>query len=414
LSDHDGTRGAVAGGSHVELTRAPAIGGDEPDSVLEEQIAHLDAIERRQEMLYAGREVELAGVPSTETAEPPLPEEAWPEAIPEPPGVEESLGALVAWLNAARAVLAARASRNRDEVQRLSTQWLLAGRNLSRLRSDEVEVLVEALARVRERVAADEVLTHLLRSLAGHLAEWEAIHPAPEAATVPTVSKAPDTVTVAAAPEDPAPSADVDLVRRLLEESTRDRARAARALMESVLEVVCGMALDMEVVQRQVVHHPETAGETLGGLQRRLLDLVDDLRSLPQPEVVTPEPGEPLQATLRRCVDAQQGPMSVDLAWSAAEPAGDEVAAAAAWIVQEFLGSAASGGAGAAGVVLGGGTSGVVLGLTAEAAMGEPEGGVEPGWLLRCRARAAVAGGTVSVAASPQRCALEVRFPAAA
>jgi hypothetical protein len=394
LSDQDTTtRGPAAGAARVELRLARATGEGEADSELQDQLAHLDAIERRQEMLYAGREVELAGVPSGETAEPPLPEEAWPEAIPDPPGIDESLGALVAWLDAARAVLAARASRNRDEVQRLSTQWLLAGRNLSRLRPDEVEVLVEALARVRERVAADETLTHLLRAVGGHLAEWETLHPAHPSAEVP------------------APPADVDLVRRLLDESTVDRARTARGLMETVLEVVCGVALDMEVVQRQVAHQPETADEAVRGLQRRLVDLVDDLRTLPHAEVITPEAGESLHATLRRCVDAQNGRMSVDLAWSAAE-AGEAVAAAAAWIVQEFLTAAASGRAGAAGVVLGGGPSRVVLGLTAEAGLAEPEGGVEPGWVLRCRARAAVAGGSMSVAASPQRCAVEVRFPA--
>jgi hypothetical protein len=398
----------VAGGSHVELRLAPVIGEDAPDGELEQQLAHLDAIERRQEMLYAGREVELAGVPSTETAEPSLPEQAWPEAIPDAPAAEASLVAYVAWLDAARAVLAARASRNRDEVQRLSTQWLLAGRNLGRLRSDEVEVLVESLARVRERVASDEGLTHLLRDVSGHLAAWQAVRSAPEA------SEASGAAVTAEPAEAPAPPADVDLVLRLLEESTRDRARAARGLMEPVLEVVCGMALDMEVVQRQVAHQPETADEALHGLQRRLVDLVDDLRALPHAEAVTPEPDEPLQATLRRCVDAQHGRMSIDFAWSATDPAGDDVAAAAAWIVQEFLAAAATGGAGTAGVVLGGGSSGVVLGLTAEAGMGEPEAGVEPGWLLRCRARAAVAGGTVSAAASSQRCAVEVRFPAAA
>jgi signal transduction histidine kinase len=279
---------------------------------------------------------------------------------------------------------------------RLSSQWLIAQRHLDQLRPEEVAALVENQARVRERIAADETVAHLLRILGTQLAAWEAAHPAPET---------------------PMPQADLALVRRLLDESAEQRARAARELMGTVMEVLCGVALDLEVVQRQVENDPGSSAEAFSGLGGRIAGAVDDLRALPQAQLVVPLDGEPVHATLRRCVERHQARLGVDLAWSGGEPQGEEVRAALAWVTQEFLLAATECGATAAGVVLRGGHDATLLALTADtAALASADGGVEPGWLLRCRARAAVAGGVVALdpEAAPQRCAVEVRFPGAA
>jgi signal transduction histidine kinase len=370
---------------------------DGHDSVLDEQLARLDAIERRQEMLYAACETELTGSAHGDVAEPPIPEEAWPEAIPAPPAAEDDLAAHLAWMDMARAVLSARAARNRDELQRISSQWLVAQRHLDRVRPEEVAALVETQARVRERIAADETVSHLLRTLGTQLAAWESAHPAQET---------------------PLPQADLTLVRRLLDESAEQRARAARELTGTVMEVLCGVALDLEVVQRQVESDPGSTAGAFAGLGSRIAGAVDDLRSLPHTELVMPAEGEPLHAALRRCVDRHQSRLTADLAWSGAEPAAAEVRAALVWVAQEFLLAAADGGARACGLALRGGADGTLLALTADTTLtggDQEDGGVEPGWLLRCRARAAVAGGVLSVDPTevPRRCAVEVRFPAA-
>jgi signal transduction histidine kinase len=365
--------------------------GGEHDPILEEQLARLDAIERRQEMLYAAaQEAELTGVAHSEVGEATLPEEAWPEAIPDPPAPQDDLGAYLSWLELARDVLGARAARNRDELQRLSSQWVLAQRHLDRFRPDEVTALVETQARVRERIAADETVCHLLRTLGTHLAAWEVAQPAPEA---------------------PMPTADVELVRRLLDESATERARAARALIDSVLEVLCGVALDMEVVQRQLVHDPQSLDEAFRGLQNRVTDVVQELRDMPGASLVAVVPGEPLHQALRRCADRYQSRPFADLVWTGGEPESDEVRSAVVWLAQEFLGGAAAAGALTAGVALSGGPQGTRLGLRADTGMAEPVDGVEPGWLLRCRARAALAGGALSVHTTPGGCDAEVRFP---
>jgi signal transduction histidine kinase len=367
------------------------VKGDERDPVLEAQLAHLDAIERRQELLFATGEAELTGTAYGDLAEPALPDEAWPEIIPEPPAPEDDLGGYLSWLDTARSVLGARSARNRDELQRVNSQWVLAQRHLTLLRPEEVTSLVEGQARLRERIAADDTVCHLLRTIGNHLATWAASAPAQEMLL---------------------PAADLDLVRRLLDESAEERARAGRELMGTVLETLCSITLDMEVVQRQAEHHPELAPRAVRDLQTRIADMVEDLRDLPHTQLVTPDPGEPLHATLRRCVDQHQSRLAVDLAWSGGEGASGQVGSAAAWITQEFLVAAARHGARAAGIALRLSEQRTVVTLTADAGVAEVAGGVEPGWLLRCRARAAVAGGGLSVESSPQRCAVEVRFPA--
>lgn len=378
-------------GGHNGGVRDIRVLEDASDPVLEAQLAHLDAIERRQERLYAAGEAELTGSAYAELAEVPLPEPAWPETIPAPPSAGADLAAHLAWMEVARDVLGARAARNRDELQRLSSQWMLAQRHLDKLRAEEAAALVESQARVRERIAADETVCRLLRTLAGQLSAWEAAHPAVET---------------------PLPEADLTLVRRLLDESAEQRARAARTLCATVLEVLCGVALDLEVVQRQVEHDPSRTGDAFRGLGERVADAVEDLRTLPHTEVITPQDGEPLHATLRRCVDRHRARLDVDLAWSGAEPAGEEVRAAVAWLVQEFLVAAVEGGAPSAGVALSAGPDGVLLALAAAAPCADPVDGVEPGWVLRCRARAAAAGGALAAEPLGGRCAVEVRFPA--
>lgn len=387
-----------APGNGTDAGQTVATDEDASDPELAEQLARLEEIERRHEQLYTQAET---GETEPGTTAAPLPEAMWPEAIPPLPEVGgDRLAPLLRWLEMARAVLSARASRNRDELQRLSSQWVHISRNLGRFRGDDVTAVAESQARVRERIAADETACHLIRLLQGHLAEWE------QAASA---GGAGDEETAAA--QAPLLAADVELLRRLLDDASADRARAAQALVGGVLEALSGIALDMEVVQRQAEREPGAAAEAVRGLQDRLAGAVEDLRARPDAELVVPGEDEPLHATLRRCLAAYQPRLAGDIAWSGGEPADPEVRAAVLWIVQEFLAGMAEAGGQEMRLALAAGEEGAVLDLSAEA----PESVVESGWVLRCRARAAVAGGTLAVAvdAGEGRRGIEVRFPVA-
>ena len=433
------------------------------DDLLEAQLAHLDRIERRAEQLFGPDEPGAeAAAPAADAAGLAALLDATAERFPELPAPVASIAGYRSWLEAARARLTARSTHNGEELSRLSSQWIHISRNLTRFRPDEVAALVEAQARVRERLAADGALAELLTRAGAHLQAWEASRPAllaqagaetvdaelggepvdavgdltghavsPDAqapgpggdAVLPDVDAAvPDatddvTPTAGAGPAAdvaPAPPADVELVRRLLDEASADRARSARALLESVLETLCTVVLDMEVVQRQVTREPHASAEVFRGLQDRLTAVVDDLRTLPDTDVIEPLPHEPLNGTLRRCVERHRARLQAEFAWSGGEAASDEVRRAATWVVEEFLSTASHAGASHAGVALGADAETLLLRLTATAALAADDAGVETGWILRCRARAAVAGGTLAVERAPDSCALELRFPIAA
>ena len=90
--------GAPEGGQNVG---AMALTPDD-DPVLQAQLAHLDAIEQRHEDRYARLLAEAART-EAESGDPPLPEEAWPAAIGEPPAPDGgSLAPYVAWVERAR------------------------------------------------------------------------------------------------------------------------------------------------------------------------------------------------------------------------------------------------------------------------------------------------------------------------
>jgi signal transduction histidine kinase len=374
------------------------------DAVLEAQLAHLEAIERRHEEVFRQQVAE----PADATEQAPLPEEAWPAAIGEPPPPDgTSLAPLLAWLERARAVLGARAGRNRDELQRLRSQWVHISRNLTRFRADEVAHVVEAQSLVRERIAADETCVHALTLTATFLRAWEALAVAEtELRGVP-------------AEPPPAPPADVELVRRLLDDSAADRAAAAARVLDAVLEALAGMGLDMEVVQRQAEREPEAAGELVRQLGERLAGVAEDLRGMSAAvSPVVGEPGEPLHATLRRCAEAHQGRLSVEVAWSGPEPVAAPVREAMPAVVQEFLAACVARGVPRVGIAMAWSGADCVLRLTALAggleqpgdAVGDAGAAAEPGWVLRCRARSAVAGGTLIVPAGTWS-DVEVRFP---
>lgn len=392
------------------LTMASVPHDDDPE--LEAQLAHLDAIEQRHERLYAQQLAEAARREAA-SGEPLLPEEAWPAAIGDPPSPDTgSLAPYIAWLERARQVLGARAARNRDELQRLSSQWLHISGNLVRFRSEEVASVVESQSRVRERLAADETCSHLLLLVRAYLRALEEVAAAEaggaELLGVPDDRRDPGgrPATEPAA----APPADVELVRRLLDDAAADRADDARRRLGVVLEALSAIALDMEVVQREADRDPSSAAAALRGLQDRLGGAVDDLRGEPGLVRVEPRPGEPFHATLRRCLEDYQPRLAGDVAWSGGDPASAEVRAAVLWIAQEFLAACAGAGAGRANLALTTTAEGSVLRLTADLRSAPPEA-AEPGWVLRCRARAAVAGGSLAVSAGGWS-ELDVGFPA--
>ncbi|HEY2703924.1 MAG TPA: hypothetical protein VGL20_09560 [Candidatus Dormibacteraeota bacterium] len=309
-------------------------------------------------------EVTLVGA-AAETRPAP----AWPEGIPAPPrpgGESGTLAGYASWLSGVAEVLRRRVDTNAAELERLAAEWNHVLRNLQRLRPEEISAVVEAQARVREVIAADGALHQLIELQRREVAGWaEALG---------------------------GPRTDAELVGRLLDGATAERAQVTTEMFEVTAEAITGVVLDLEVVRREALREPERAAVGLFEVGRRLTGVAEDLRERARAADLRPAPGESLPAALRRCAQALGTRLRATVVWRGSETVGAAAAAALPPVVEECLRHlAATPGTEAEVVVSVSDGGGVLLRVTT------PGDGLLPGgderWLERARARAALAGG---------------------
>jgi hypothetical protein len=352
----------------------------EHDEELLQQIAHLDALE--QAPPAAGSPTADPGGPAGEAVQP-----LWPASLPAAPTPAASgsgVGAYLGWLQAASDALRLRVAENLEELSRLDAQWAHVVPNLSWLRPEEIAGVVEAQIRARERIAADAALDHVVGLELAHLGEWNQ--------------------TLGGPLTDPA------LVRRLLDDVVAERAAIAAEVIEIAVDTLSGLSLDLDVVQRQVGRDPGSAAGALAALRERLTRSAESLRDASPAVEIRPQPGEPLAATLQRCLDRVRGRVQVRLGWTGPEVRDAEAAAAIPWVLQECLHHLA-GQPGRQTVEVGvdvGDGGGVAVRIAAASAALLPDG--DPAWLVRSRARVAVGGGRLLCGQAGEGSFVEARF----
>lgn len=350
----------------------------EQDHELLQQLAHLEALEQRP--TPAGRP-DRAPDPAAYLVQP-----LWPEGVPAPPEPAASapgLGPYLAWLEAARGVLRQRVAENLEEVNRLEAQWAHVEANLARLRPEEIAVAAQGRWQVRERIASDAALDHVLGLEQEHLAAWSQ-----------TLG---------------GPLTDPSLIRRLLDDVVAERAAVAAGVLEVAVDTLAGLSLDLEVVQRQVGRDPGSAAGALAALRQRLTQTAEGLRDASAAGEVRQQPGEPLAATLQRCVDRVRTRLQVQLDWAGPELRDGEAAAAIPWVLQECLHHLAGRpGRQAAAVGVEVAAEAVALRIGVSSAALLPDG--DPAWLVRSRARVAVAGGRLLCGQAGDGSFVEARF----
>lgn len=351
----------------------------EHDEELIAQLAGLDALDQRP----GGGATETGLIDASGHALQPL----WPGAIPSPPEAIASgagIGGYLAWLEAARNVLALRVAANQEELGRLDAQWAHVLPNLNRLRAEEVAAVAEAQVRARERIASDSALDHVIRLELAHLAAWHE--------------------TLGGPLTDPA------LIRRLLDDVVAERAAVAAEILERAVDTLSGLSLDLEVVQRQVGRDPGSAAGALAALRERLTRAAEELRETTPAGELRQLPGEALAATLQRCVDQVRVRVQVRLGWSGPEVRDAEAAVAIPWVLQECLHHlAAQARRQSADVSVDVGDEGrVAVRISADSPALLPDG--DPAWLVRSRARVAVAGGRLLCGQAGDGSFVEARF----
>lgn len=252
-----------------------------------------------------------------------------------------------------------------EQEQRLDDLWqrLLAG--VHQLRPDELERVVDERVRAAARTAAAAAELELASAGAA----------------------APRRAGSAAA-------LDQEMLRRLLDGLALDRSTIARSLVRDVLEMLCSIALDLEVTERLMGNSFNGAGRALADLRGHIVDAAARLRAMPQPAAPLHATGEQLAIVVRRSLNAYAGSLDVTLEWHGGEPERAESTAALLWVLQELVHHLHSVVAGRCSVdvhVEPAETTVTVRTPVPAFATGD----VDPDWLLRSRLRLQLAGGAV-------------------
>jgi hypothetical protein len=351
------------------------------DEDLEHQLAHVDGLERP-----AGERRLEAASDAGRGIKPLAVQPRWPRGVPSPPPAGSSgtsLAPYIGWLDFACTIIEARVETNEGELERLRSQWVHVVSNLDRLRPEEIDAVVESQARVRESIANDAALHEVLRTQREQLTSWgEALA---------------------------SPLTDPALVRRLLDDVVEERARIAQAVTTSIVDSLTTLLLDMEIVERRVARDPGSAAGLLQGLRERVAGSAARVRDQPYADDVLPIlPGEPLQRALRRIAERYAGRVATEAQWSGVEACEPDVSLAVASVVQECLVHLSRIQGSSCVVSVEAGAQGVSMRVATASAALLPDG--EPSWLVRARARAALAGGRLLCGRAGEGSVVEVRF----
>jgi hypothetical protein len=180
-------------------------------------------------------------------------------------------------------------------------------------------------------------------------------------------------------------------------------------MLEVAGEAITGAVLDLEVVRREAIRDPSLAVPGLDRLRGRLTGVAQTLRDRSQAVRSGPRAGDTLPAAVRRCIDAHAAGIRAVLSWSGPETAGEAALAALPWVVDECLGHLASAGATEA-------TVAVTVDEAGDASLRIAASGTlllpveDAAWLVRSRARVALAGGRLVCGRAGEGTFVEVRL----
>jgi hypothetical protein len=290
------------------------------------------------------------------------------------------------WLERLEEQLAGHAAASHDDEARLAALWSHMVPKLSHFLPDEISHVVAAQLHAAARRGAADALAELVSAERRRLGEI-AVAPA---------TGADDGV-------------DAATLRGLLDGIAADRATTARVVIAEALETLCSIALDLELTERRLSSGTAKLGETLSDLRNHITTAAATLRALPNNVEVRPAADEQLAGAVRRCLDRYSGALTAALSWSGAGRENPESSAALLWVLQELLHRLHGTLAGYVEVSVD-----VDPGVTMR--VFTPSGafqlhGAEPDWLLRCRLRLKLAGGSIHQVAADGGSCLEVWLP---
>lgn len=303
----------------------------------------------------------------------------WQEWLTPPAGDDAGETTPLVWLDRLDAELPRLIVACREDQVRLDSQWQLMLPKLAGLMPQDVDGVVTARIGVAERRGAADALVRMVRAERCRL-RGQQRHPSDESA-----------------------------LRSLLDGIAGERFAISRAVSGEMLEMLCSVALDLEITERHMETDVNAAGRSLTELREHVIGAAGLLRSLPYNAVLEPDRGETVAEVVSRYVRSYATLLDTRLVWRGGEPDSSESAAALLWVLQELLCHLQRCTAGNAAVEVAV-AHGITLTVSTRSASFE-RGDADPDWLTRCRLRLQLAGGEIRVTAWPSGSAATVLLP---
>jgi len=326
-----------------------------------------------------------------ETGVPSSPEQAalesspWLAWISSPDGGTATAQNVLEWLERLEAELPEHAAACQDDELRLAALWQHMVPKLTDFLPEEVGHVVSAQLEAAARRGAADALVNMVRAERNRLTNSEPANADSEAAV------------------------DSHTLRRLLDGIAVDRASTGRAAISEALETLCSIALELELTERRI-GSGSAPGELLGDLRDHVTAAAATLRGLPNNVQVRTQADEPLSVAVGRCLNRYSGTLDAGLDWDDRDAdVSSESSAALVWVLQELLHHLHGTMAGWVQVNVTT-TSGVSM-TVATQSRALSSATHEPDWMLRCRLRLQLAGGTIEEVPDEEGSAVEVTLP---
>lgn len=308
----------------------------------------------------------------------------WDEWLAESTTIAEAQPSGDGWLDRLLTQLPVHAIACRDEEAHLAVVWQHMLPALSAFRPAEVDDVISARIAAAARRGAAEALLDMARTERARLqAETEV-----ELETEFSGARA---------------------LRRLLEGVAAERAEMSRIASAKLLEVLCDVALDLEITERSARDAGPEVHQALTEMRTHIIEAANTLRSLPESYEVAADTDESVVSVLTACIARYADTLDAELRWDGAEPVSAETAMALIWVVEELLHHLHTVRAGAALFEVAVDSEVHLVVTTPSAAFDLDD--VEPQWLLRCQLRLQLADGDITVLTGGDGTGIEASLP---
>jgi len=308
----------------------------------------------------------------------------WDEWLAESTDVALTDPSSQSWLDRLAAELPVHAIACRDDEANLAAVWQHMLPALSAFRPTEVDdVVTQRIAAAARRGAAEALLDLVRVERARVSAEDEA-----DLETEFSGARA---------------------LRRLLDGIQLERGTLTRRASAQLLEMLCALALDLEITERSAAEAAPQVHQALVDMRRHITDAAERIRTLPANVDVPDETDGTLPGAVNQILARYRRTLDVSLNWRGDDLMSLESANALLWVVDELLNQLRHAHAPSAEVDVNVDHLVSLLVTTPSQAFSVDD--IEPQWLLRSQLRLQLAGGDLRVLGHDEGTSVEAELP---